>query len=82
MNAKPNANEIVRALRNCGGGPEGMMITSDAADLIESQAARLAEAERRERDARNEICLKCGRYREAHKGACDGCRWKENENEL
>jgi len=24
----------------------------------------------------NELCLKCGSYREAHLGACDGCRWK------
>lgn len=28
-------------------------------------------------DARNELCQRCGRYHEAHKGACDGCRWKE-----
>lgn len=26
---------------------------------------------------RNELCLKCGNYREAHNGACDGCRWKK-----
>ena len=26
---------------------------------------------------RNELCIKCGNYREAHNGACDGCRWKE-----
>lgn len=26
--------------------------------------------------ARNELCLKCGRYHDAHNGACDGCRWK------
>ena len=28
------------------------------------------------KDCRNELCLLCGRYREAHLGACDGCRWK------
>ena len=28
------------------------------------------------KNARNELCLKCGRYRDAHKGACDGCKWK------
>lgn len=39
--------------------------------------AELAESQRRARDARNELCLKCGKYPEAHKGACDGCRWKE-----
>ena len=25
----------------------------------------------------NELCYMCGKYREAHNGACDGCRWKE-----
>ena len=25
----------------------------------------------------NELCLKCGDYKMAHKGACDGCRWKD-----
>lgn len=29
------------------------------------------------RDCRNELCLRCGNYKQAHKGACDGCRWKE-----
>ena len=38
---------------------------------------RLAESQRREHDARNELCQKCGRYHEAHNGACNGCRWKE-----
>ena len=28
-------------------------------------------------DMRNELCCKCGSYREAHNGACDGCRWKK-----
>ena len=26
---------------------------------------------------RNELCFKCGKYREAHNGACDGCRWEK-----
>ena len=26
---------------------------------------------------RNELCCKCGNYREAHNGACDGCRWEK-----
>lgn len=28
-------------------------------------------------EAKNELCYKCGNYREAHNGACDGCRWKK-----
>ena len=27
---------------------------------------------------RNELCCKCGSYREAHNGACDGCRWRKD----
>ena len=26
---------------------------------------------------RNELCCLCGKYREAHNGACDGCRWEK-----
>ena len=29
-------------------------------------------------DMRNELCYKCGKYREAHNGACDGCRWRKD----
>lgn len=29
------------------------------------------------KDCVNELCLKCGDYKEEHLGACDGCRWKE-----
>ena len=32
------------------------------------------------RDCVNELCLKCGNYREEHLGACNGCRWKEVKN--
>ena len=30
-------------------------------------------------DLRNELCLKCGKYKTAHEGSCDGCRWKKGE---
>ena len=29
-------------------------------------------------EAKNELCCKCGNYQQAHNGACDGCRWKED----
>lgn len=25
---------------------------------------------------RIEACLKCGKYTQAHEGACNGCRWR------
>jgi len=43
---------------------------------IESLTAQLAQKEKELSNARNELCYKCGRYAEAHLGACDGCRWK------
>ena len=24
----------------------------------------------------NELCQYCGKYKQAHEGACDGCRWR------
>ena len=29
------------------------------------------------RDMKNDLCILCGRYKMAHKGACDGCRWRD-----
>ena len=28
-------------------------------------------------DLRNELCLKCGKYKDAHLGACDRFRWRK-----
>ncbi len=28
-------------------------------------------------NCRDELCLRCGNYHEAHNGACDGCRYKD-----
>ena len=53
-------------------------------DYIDRLRMALASA-RKERDelkkelheAKNELCCLCGKYREAHNGACDGCRWEK-----
>lgn len=37
----------------------------------------VAWLESEHRDCVNELCHKCGSYREEHLGACDGCRWKD-----
>ena len=29
------------------------------------------------KDLINELCQYCGKYKKAHDGACDGCRWRE-----
>ena len=30
---------------------------------------------------KNELCLRCGRYKKSHLGACDGCVCKEKKDE-
>lgn len=44
-------------------------MAQDAADLIEKLQADL-------KVCRNELCNRCGRYKEAHLGSCHGCRWE------
>lgn len=29
------------------------------------------------KDLINELCQYCGKYKQAHDGACDGCKWRE-----
>lgn len=26
---------------------------------------------------KNELCQYCGKYEQAHEGACDGCKWRD-----
>lgn len=47
-------------------------------DLVRDLKARIAYLKSELKDCRNELCLKCGQYRERHLGACDGCRWRDN----
>lgn len=28
-------------------------------------------------DMKNDLCAHCGKYKMAHEGACDGCRWRD-----
>lgn len=48
--------------------------------ILESNDAKYERADvvsgRDFRDCRNELCLKCGDYKQRHLGACDGCRWR------
>ena len=45
--------------------------------LYAEAATAIRDLRRDLKDCRNELCLKCGNYKLAHKGACDGCRWKD-----
>lgn len=51
---------------------ETIMKLSDALQAVSADARML----------KDEVCLRCGQYREAHNGACDGCRWKDYSPEV
>ena len=36
----------------------------------------------KESDMKNELCQKCGKYKQSHLGTCDGCRWNESEVQI
>ncbi len=57
--------DVPEAIEDCG---DGLMIA--AADLIGSQQRHIEAL-------RNELCQYCGKYKRAHEGACNGCRWKQ-----
>ena len=62
-------------------------LTAENADLhkkLEWKGMVIALAQREHAKAEskckaliNELCQYCGKYKYAHDGACDGCRWKE-----
>lgn len=39
-------------------------------------ADRIEELKLENTNLKIELCLKCGQYKQAHNGACDGCRYK------
>ena len=53
---------------------------SDYVERLSEQCSQLnAKIRRLQREVnhcRNELCLKCGNYKEAHRGACDWCRYR------
>lgn len=45
-------------------------------DLIQRNAELLKTREKI-KNLHNELCQHCGKYKHAHEGACDGCRWRD-----
>ena len=41
--------------------------------------AKIERLERDLKDCRNELCLRCGAYKQRHEGACNGCRWYQDD---
>ena len=64
--------EDIKALTECA---ECTWDYIDRLRMALATACKERDESRKELAAmRNELCYKCGNYREAHNGACDGCR--------
>lgn len=79
-----NQQRHIEALMQANAGLRDTIIRRDA--QIEKMSEGLAqfakavavEEEQSELHAmKNELCQYCGKYKQAHKGACDRCRWKQ-----
>lgn len=42
-----------------------------------SKAVAVKEEQSELHAMKNELCKYCGKYKQEHEGACDGCRWRE-----
>ena len=61
----------------CGYIDELRMALASACKERDELKRELHEAKSELAAMRNELCLLCGKYRDAHNGACDGCRWEK-----
>ena len=67
--------EDIKALTECA---ECTWDYIDRLRMALASACKERDEARKELAAmRNELCYLCGKYREAHNGACDGCRWEK-----
>ena len=67
--------EDLKALTECA---ECTWDYIDRLRMALASACKERDELKKELDAmRNELCCKCGKYREAHNGACNGCRWEK-----
>ena len=67
--------EDLKALTECA---ECTWDYIDRLRMALASACKERDELKKELDAmRNELCYLCGKYREAHNGACDGCRWEK-----
>jgi predicted RNase H-like nuclease (RuvC/YqgF family) len=46
-------------------------------DMAASKTNRVLRLKEELHTIKNELCQYCGKYKHAHDGACDGCRWRE-----
>lgn len=70
-----------------GGGAGFAALSFSQANALTDALNRLATYEDTDltpsdiKDLRNELCIACGNFKQAHLGACDGCRWRHGEKD-
>lgn len=79
-----NQQRHIEALMQANAGLRDTIIRRDAQiekmsdGLAQFAKAVAVEEEQSELHAmKNELCQYCGKYKQAHEGACDGCKWRE-----
>ena len=50
-------------------------IVDDVRGGLEKHEPTRLMAETDFHDCVNELCMRCGQYKQEHNGVCDGCRW-------
>ena len=61
-------DDLIERMRGGTGLPVLKALLNEGADAIEELRSEL-------NTCRNELCLRCGQYKQKHLGACEGCRW-------
>jgi AmiR/NasT family two-component response regulator len=46
-------------------------------DMAMSKTDKVLRLKEELHTIKNELCQYCGKYKQAHEGACDGCKWRE-----
>lgn len=46
-------------------------------DMAVSKTDKVLRLKEELHTMKNELCQYCGKYKQAHEGACDGCKWRE-----
>lgn len=45
-------------------------------EIIIKQTIKIQSLQKELKNCRNELCMKCGNYRESYTGICDDCRYR------
>ena len=46
-------------------------------DMAVSKTDKVLRLKEELHTIKNELCQHCGKYKQAHEGACDGCKWRD-----